>query len=190
VPRVGLNSVRVIEEAEAVVDELGLSNLTLSAIASRLGVQIPSLYKHVPGMAALQREVGVRAKNDLAITLARAAVGRAGYDAILAVAIAYRSWAKQHPGRYATTLRAPAPDEESYVAASNEVLRVVSDVFVGFDLAGDDLIDAIRALRATLHGFIELELAGGFGLPVDVDRSFERAVRTLAIALTEGKALS
>lgn len=187
-PRVGLNTDRVIEEAEAVVDEMGLSKLTLSLIATRLGVQTPSLYKHVTGMPALQGEVAVRAKNELAATLARASVGRSGADAILAVAVAYRAWAKQHPGRYATTLTAPRPGEPADVEASNAALSVVTDALTGYALEGDDLIDAIRALRATLHGFIDLELAGGFGLPVDVNRSFERAVRSFALTLGSGQA--
>ena len=40
-------------------------------------------------------------------------------------------------------------------------------------------IDAARALRSALHGFVDLENHGGFGLPVDVDRSFERLVSAL-----------
>lgn len=189
-PRAGLSTSRVIEEAETVVDEVGLPGLTLSTIAARLGVQIPSLYKHVAGMAALQTEVAIRAKNELAITLARASVGRAGDDAILAISQAYRAWAKQHPGRYATTQIATESGSETNVESTRAVLRVVTDAFVAYDLEGDDLIDAIRALRATLHGFIELELAGGFGLPVDVDRSFERAVRGLTVALKHWQATS
>ncbi len=165
------------------MDEVGLPGLTLAIIAARLGVQIPSLYKHVAGMAALQTEIAVRAKNELADTLARASVGRAGDDAILAISVAYRSWAKQHPGRYAMTQRTPESGEARNVEATHAVLRVVSDAFVAYNLEGDDLIDAIRSLRATLHGFIDLELAGGFGLPVNVDRSFERAVRRLAVTL-------
>ena len=44
-------------------------------------------------------------------------------------------------------------------------------------------IDATRALRSTLHGFVTLELAGDFALPVDVDRSFARLIRGLVTAL-------
>ena len=47
----------------------------------------------------------------------------------------------------------------------------------GLGLHGDDAVDAIRALRAVLHGFVTLEAQGGFGLPADVDRSFDRLCR-------------
>ncbi len=56
-PRAGLTTLRVVQEAEEVADEVGLANLTLAAIAPRLGVRIPSLYKHVGGMDDLQRLV-------------------------------------------------------------------------------------------------------------------------------------
>jgi hypothetical protein len=56
-------------------------------------------------------------------------------------------------------------------------------VLRAYELEGDDLVDATRALRATLHGFVAIELAGGFGLPTDVDRSFERAVDGLVAVI-------
>ena len=34
----------------------------------------------------------------------------------------------------------------------------------------------IRALRAVVHGFIDLEMKDGFGMPEDIDVSFESAV--------------
>ena len=34
-------------------------------------------------------------------------------------------------------------------------------------------------LRATTRGFIDLELAGGFGMPLEVDESWRRLVDTL-----------
>ena len=40
-----------------------------------------------------------------------------------------------------------------------------------------------RAVRSALHGFVSLEHAGGFGLPVDIDRSFDRLVTAMDRAL-------
>src|SRR5579872_2166443 len=97
-PRAGLTETRVVEEAERLADDVGLSNLTLAALAQRLGVRQPSLYKHIAGMDALQRSVAIRAKHELAGVLGGAAVGRAGGDALSAMAHAYRTWAMQHPG--------------------------------------------------------------------------------------------
>jgi len=184
VPRAGLTEERVVEEAERLADEVGLSNLTLAALADRLGVRQPSLYKHIAGMDAVQRSIAIRAKVELTDTLARAAVGRWRGEAIAAVARAYRTWAHQHPGRYAAGQRAPDPGDAEDEAASNTAVQVVADVLSGFDLGGDDAIDAIRALRSALHGFVSLEAEGGFGLPLDVDRSFDRLVQGMVSAFS------
>jgi AcrR family transcriptional regulator len=183
VARAGLSEDRVVVEAERIADEVGLSRLTLAALAESLGVRQPSLYKHIDGMDALQRSIAIRAKTELGEVLGRAAVGKAGDDAIRALSTAYRSWALEHPGRYSATVRAPQPGDTDDEAASAAVVGVVFDVLAGYDLHGVDAIDATRALRSTLHGFIALESSGGFGLPVDVDRSFERLVDGLVVAL-------
>ena len=46
-------------------------------------------------------------------------------------------------------------------------------------LSEEEAIHAARALRALVHGFVEFERAGGFGLGVSVDASFERALDAL-----------
>jgi len=181
--RAGLSEDRVVEEAERMADEVGLQRLTLAALAERLGVRQPSLYKHIDGLPALHRSIAVRAKAELADVLGRAAVGRSRSDAIRSVANAYRAWALEHPGRYAATLRAPDPGDADDVAASTAAVSVVLEILSGYDLRDDAAIDAARALRSSLHGFVSLEAAGGFGLPVDIDRSFERLVDGLIVAL-------
>ena len=60
---------------------------------------------------------------------------------------------------------------------------VVLDVIAGYGLAGSDAVDAARAIRCALHGFIVLEQDRGFGLPVDIDRSFDRLVDALCRGL-------
>ena len=64
-------------------------------------------------------------------------------------------------------------------------VRVIADVLAAYDLVGDDAIDAIRALRSALHGFVSLESAGSFALGADIDRSFERLVHGFTVALTQ-----
>ncbi len=175
-PRAGLTTDRVIEEAETLADEG--QPITLAVLARRLGVQVPSLYKHVAGVDALQRSVANRAKFELADVLAGAAVGRAGADAVAALAFAYRDWALEHPGRYATTLRAPDPNDPKDSAAASRAIQVIFEALGAYGLVDDDAIDATRYVRSTLHGFVALIAAGAFGLP-DLDRSFDRMVAVL-----------
>jgi AcrR family transcriptional regulator len=183
-PRAGLTPQRVVEEAGAVADAAGLDRLTLAAVADRFGVAIPSLYKHVNGLDGLRRDLAVLAVRELTAALSRAAVGRAGRDALHAMAGAYRTYAGAHPGRYAASVRAPTPGDAEHLAAADDALAVFRAVLAGYGITGADAIDAIRGLRAAMHGFVALEAAGGFGLPQSVDASYHRLVDTLDAALT------
>jgi AcrR family transcriptional regulator len=185
VTRAGLTNTIVVEAAERMIDEPDASPLTLAALAARLGVKQPSLYKHIDGMDDLRRSIAVRAKLEVAAVMARSAVGKAGGDAITAMSLSYRKWAATHPGRYAATVRAPATGDADEEAASFEITKVAFEILAGLGLKGDDAVDAIRALRAALHGFVTLEAGGGFGLPADVDRSFDRLIAGLVISLTD-----
>ena len=184
-PRAGLTTAIVTHEAAKLADEVGFENLTLTALALRLGVRQPTLYKHVDGTAGLHREMAILAKTQMADIMRRAAVGRARDEALVAVATAFRTWASEHPGLYAATVRAATPGDHDDERAALEAVRVITDVLEGYGLSGDDAIDATRALRAVLHGFVTLQSGGGFGYPVDVDRSFLRAVQALIGAIAQ-----
>jgi len=166
-------------------DEVGLNTLTLAALAQRLGVRQPSLYKHIDSMAGLHRDIAVQAKRDLGEVLARASVGRSGADAITAMSYAYRDWARRHPARYEASNLMPAPGDVEDEAVSLAAIQIISDVLTAYQLDGDDAIDAIRAFRSTLHGFVTYETAGAFAWSTDIDRSFERLVRGFIVALTQ-----
>ena len=183
-PRAGLTPQRVVEEAGAVADAAGLDRLTLAAVAERFGVAIPSLYKHVRGLDGLRRDLAVLAVRELTAVLSRAAVGRAGRDALHAMADAYRAYATAHPGRYAASVRAPDPGDSEHLAAAADALDIFFAVLAGYGVRGDDAIDAIRGLRAAMHGFVTLEAGGGFGMPHSVDASYHRLVDALDTALT------
>ena len=182
-PRAGLSRASVVASAAALADEAGWEALTLTALADQLGVRQPSLYKHVAGLRALRREIRLLALRELQAVTAQAAVGRSGPDAVEAIALAYRTYAKAHPGRYAATVVAPPGDDPDLGEAAAVLLSTVTAVLGGFGLRGRDAIDAVRGLRALMHGFVTLELAGGFALPVDLDESYRRLVRGFAQSL-------
>ncbi|NND01571.1 MAG: TetR/AcrR family transcriptional regulator [Acidimicrobiia bacterium] len=50
-PRQGLNRRKVLEAALLIVDTEGLGDLTMRRLGQQLGVEAPSLYKHVEGKA-------------------------------------------------------------------------------------------------------------------------------------------
>ena len=183
-PRAGLSPEAVVDLALAVVDDggpSGFADLTLSAVATSAGVAVPSLYKHVDGLPALRTAVAHRCVDELTAALENAVDGQTGRDALRAVAGATRGYALAHPGRYravqgaeATALGAPAARTAAVIAEVVEQLGAPKDRWV----------DAVRAVRAAVHGFVELELAGGFGMPEDVEVSFRYLVETLADGLS------
>ncbi len=182
-PRAGLTPDIVVTAAADLADEVGWSAVTLAELATRLGVRQPSLYKHVDGWDGVRREVAILSRRELAEVLARSAVGRSREDALTSLAFAYRAWAKAHPGRHAATVRAPAPGDSTDHDASSAVVSVALDVLAGFGLAGADAVDAARTVRAALYGFVVIEQGNGFGLPVDVERSYDKLVAALCRAL-------
>ncbi|WP_082379695.1 TetR/AcrR family transcriptional regulator [Cellulosimicrobium cellulans] len=188
--RAGLSHAAVVRIAVDLVDAggpTGFADLTLAKVAAQAGVATPSLYKHVGSLAALRREVAVVSVEDYTRALTDATVGLAGPDAVAALAHATRRYARAHPGRYAAVQVAPDPDDPADAtlsAAASRSVQVVAAVLRGFDLPEDRTIDAIRSVRASLHGFVALELGGGYRLPDDLDRSFETHVSAVLAGLT------
>jgi AcrR family transcriptional regulator len=179
----GLDAARVVDVACEIADADGLSAVTLARVAGELGVRAPSLYNHVDGRDGLERAIALRGVRELTAVLRDAAVGRSGTDALVAAARAHRAYAVAHPGRYAATVTAPAADDAEHLAAAGETVDVLLAVLRQWDLEGDDAVHAARALRSAVHGFVALETAGGFGIPIDLDTSFERLVATLATGM-------
>ncbi|HXB15966.1 MAG TPA: TetR-like C-terminal domain-containing protein [Solirubrobacteraceae bacterium] len=177
-PRAGLSAQAVTDAAAELADAEGLGALTLASLAARLGVRPPSLYAHVAGVEDLRARLAARGAAQLAARLQAAAAGRAGPEALAAVAVAYRAFAREHPGAYAALQRAPAPGEQAMPAAE-EIVATVLAVLAGYGLAGDEALHATRAVRSALHGFVVLEAQGGFGLPLSLDDSFATLVALL-----------
>jgi len=182
-PRQGLDAPRVVDVAASIADSDGLAAVTLARVAAALDVRAPSLYNHVDGRGGLLRLLVLRGVGELADVLRDAAVGRAREDALVAIGHAYRDYAHRHPGLYAATVRAPEPGDDELVAASARAISVLLAVLVAWGLEGDAATHQIRAIRAALHGFVTIEAEGGFGLPLDLDESFELLIATLIAGL-------
>jgi len=172
-PRAGLDTASVTEAGAALADEIGLSQLSMSVVAERLGVKTPSLYKHVDGLADLTHRIAILAASEVADALRDATQGRAGGDALAGAAQALRDYVKQHPGRYAATTGArPTGPEDPLGPALERTLSSLAAVLHGYRLDPDDEIHALRMLRSILHGFATLEASDGFQMSTDVDESF------------------
>ena len=93
------------------------------------------------------------------------------------------SYALEHPGRYASTVRAPAPDDEEHLVAGSRAVEVLVAVLGAWGFTGDEALHRVRVVRSALHGFISIEAEGGFGLAPSADESFELMLQTLLAGL-------
>jgi len=190
VPRAGLSRDAVVRIALGIVDDggpSGLADLTLAKVAATAGVATPSLYKHVGSLARLRQHVALVVLAEVTAASAAATVGRSGPDALRALAHAWRDYAHAHPGRYAAVQLAPdpdAPEDAEHRHAAARVVEIAAAALRGFGLPDERTIDAVRSVRAGVHGFVALELAGGFRLPQDLDRSFDALVDMLVAGIT------
>ena len=176
--KAGITHERVVDAAAELADREGLAAVSLATVAAAVGVRSPSLYSHVDGLDGLRRDLLRRASHVLAERLAAATYDRDDpEDALRALAHAYRRFAHDHPGLYAALLPVPSPDDDpEAAAAAGEPLAVTAGVLARLGIDAEHHVDVIRARRAMLHGFVDLELGRGFGLPDPVDASFDVAV--------------
>jgi AcrR family transcriptional regulator len=183
--RAGLDQASVVEAAAKLVDEEGIDQLSLGRLAERLGIRTPSLYNHVAGLPGLKHDLALYCLRDLLDRITRATIGKSHAEAIFALANAYRAYAKETPGRYALTLQAPDPGDQEVQTIAQQVVGVVQAVLSLYRLGEENAIHAIRAMRGIVQGFVSLEIAGGFGLPVDLDASFRWLITMFIAGLSE-----
>lgn len=178
-PRVDLSQQKIVLAAVEVLRKKGLKGLTMLSLASRLKVKSPSLYNHIDGWDDLIRGIAIHGLHVLVSDMSRASKGKSGRAALGAVAEAFRQFSKRNPGLYSVTVRAPEKKDKEWSRASDAVLKVVADCMTEYRLSPSDTIHMLRAFRSTVHGFVSLEAAGGFGLPENVDESFRIMISSL-----------
>ncbi|QXE34976.1 WHG domain-containing protein [Streptomyces sp. GMY02] len=181
--RTGITPELLTRTAAELADEIGFDNLTVSAVARRLGVKDPSLYAHIRNARELKVRVALLALEELADAAATALAGRSGKDALVAFANAYRDYAKKHPGRYAAG-QFELDAEAAVNSAAPRHSRMTRAILRGYDLPEPDETDAVRFLHSTFHGYVSLETAGGFShTPREAEASWAWTLETLDHAL-------
>ncbi|MGG4501118.1 TetR/AcrR family transcriptional regulator [Paenibacillus polymyxa] len=173
-PRHGVKLQDILKAAEDIANERGMGDVTLTTLAQKLHIRPPSLYNHVDGLNGLRHVLALHSLEKLEEALVSAAVGRAGEDALTAMGRAYMQYARERPGLYEAMLYATDRSDTELRHAADRVAELVITVLSsGYGFNEADCIHAARGFRSLLHGFASLEQKGGFGLPVDVDRSIE-----------------
>lgn len=177
-PRVGLDLTTILQAAIAIADTEGMEAITLATLARKLNVRPPSLYNHIDGLNGLRDKLAIYGLGQLYNQMADAAIGKSGDEAVREIGKAYIKFARLHPGLYEATLQAPTKENSEVQEAGGQIVELTIRVLKGYGLDDESSIHAVRGLRSILHGFASLEQKGGFGLPLDLDKSLQLLIDT------------
>jgi len=166
----------IVLAAADLLEQSGLAGVTMQAVAQRVGVRAPSLYKRVPSRERLIQLVAETTITQLAGRL-DAAVGP------VELANALRAIGHERPAAFQLIMTpgpgVPAVGDEFVRAASAAILRVADE------LAGEEhALEAARTLTAWAAGFITMELNGGFNLGGNVETAWQYGVERIVAAIT------
>ncbi|MEU6550494.1 TetR/AcrR family transcriptional regulator [Streptomyces sp. NPDC046915] len=191
------------ERAWEQIAAAGASALSLNAIAKRMGMSGPALYRYFDSRDELITELVRDAYRSLADTIR--AASEIGTD-VATLAHALRGWALADPHRYFLIYGTPvpgyhAPDDITAIAA--EIMATLLDAFAALPPAGpvtsfDGHLEGHRdwagghpappavlhralSFWTRLHGVLSLELAGHFtGMGFDPAQFFDAELDDLA----------
>ncbi|WP_445487698.1 TetR/AcrR family transcriptional regulator [Niallia sp. 03133] len=186
-PRAGIVLEDIIRAAVEIADKQGLQEVTMANLAKRLNIKSPSLYNHINGLSELFNRLTLLGGESLYAELKQAAEGLEKEESIHSLGKAYIAFSRKHPGLYDLTLQAPDPEQTELVAISDKIIALLVDVLQDYDLDERASIHAIRGFRSILHGFASIELKNGFGIPLDIDKSFRLLIDTFLAGIEKMK---
>jgi AcrR family transcriptional regulator len=153
----------------------------MQAVADRVGVRAPSLYKRFSGRGDLIAAIGASVLDDLGDELAPFS-GLEPADGLRATAAAFRRFALGHPRAYELIFMSLPPG--SRPPAELNAIAAAPLVELAERLVGpDQALEAARLVTAFAHGFVSMELSGAFRLAGDVDAAYRYGVDVLVDAL-------
>lgn len=171
-PRAGLNTAEVVAAAAEFADEAGIESVSLAALASRLDVKAPALYRHVDGIGDLQHRIATLAMTELGDALRDALQGKSQADAIGALFTTIQSYIAQYPGRYGATIGVQFQGgDDPLLVAATRVIDSIRAVLSGYGMPVHELDHAIRMLRCMIHGYAMLQATNAFQWDSDPDES-------------------
>lgn len=169
---------KIIETYMTLAAEIGLAKVTFPRIAERLQIKPPSLYNHFNNLRDLQVQTAIYLHHDLNHMLSTALIGQANEQALLAYAITYRDFARQHAAVYELLNTVPSFNNAELSQAGHDNTNLLSRILQPMVTGERDLLVASRSLRSLLHGYINLSQLGYFQKDGMTDEESFRAVIT------------
>jgi RimJ/RimL family protein N-acetyltransferase len=159
----------IVSAARELLEDEGLDALSMRALADRLGMRAPSLYKHFADKQALEAVIVSEALIEFGEAIDAAVAVADAEEPLLALGAAYRRFAHQHPHLYRLMTERPLQREQLLPGTEERGARPLRDA------AGGDP-DLARAVWAFAHGMTNLELNGRFPPGADLDAAWSRGL--------------
>lgn len=176
-----VNKAAVIGTACEIADEKGLNNVSLKAVAEKLGIKTPSLYNHIESLEELLREAAHKGMREMNAELLKSAVGKSGASAMREIALGYQRYMLWHPGVYETIQWAVWNGNEQTAAIFAEYTDMLRAVIasLGFEEQATD--ELIRLFAGFLHGYNTMRLGFAKKEPEAAKKELCDAVDTLIL---------
>lgn len=163
----------IVSAACDILEDSGPAGLTMKAVADRVGVRPPSLYKRVADRSALLGLVAEHSATVLTNSLA-------GAGSIAELATKLRKFAHSNPEAFKLIFFTDHVSLPALEAAAAPLMRLVTPL-VGQDSA----LSAARFVTAWAVGFVSMEITSAFHLGDSIEDAFEYGVAQVSAALTQ-----
>jgi AcrR family transcriptional regulator len=176
----------IVGAGRGLLEAGGLGTVTMQAVATRVGVRAPSLYKRFSSRDALIAAIASAALEELGEALAPPSRDPDPAAGLRAVAGAYRLFAQANPQAFGLLYMNLPPAARPPVEHSAQAARPVLDLAARL-VGPDRALEAARLVTAFATGFISMELAGAFRLGGDLDEAYRYGIEALVDVLSRGR---
>lgn len=173
----------IINAGLALLNQGKIDNVTLKALAEKLGVKSPSLYNHFANRQELLGILATASLENFYQWLAKGSFGLTGEKKLIALAESYRQFALTFPSQYQLVQQPSYWQEAEAVTCSNQMIALVSTCLTDYHLTPEAEIHFIRLLRSYLDGFTSFSVGQAFKLSADLDDSFYFGLQVIMTGL-------
>ena len=172
----------IVAAGRELIEHGGLDGLTMQAVAQRVGVRAPSLYKRIRDRRELLALVVEATIEDLTDRLAATADQPDPTRRLMAQADALRRFAHDHPVGFGLVFAGHGTPRPEPVAVARSAAPLLDAVTA---LTGPEhALEGARLVTAWANGFITMELGGMFGLGGDIDHAWRWGLKRIVASLT------
>ncbi|MGD9839316.1 MAG: TetR-like C-terminal domain-containing protein [Afipia sp.] len=152
-------------------------------IAADLVTEMEAFFGKVDTIPQMKQALAIAGYQGLRRQIEKAIEGKAGSDAVRAMALAMRSFALGSPGLAVASFRDPEVDNPEYQKAAGELAQTVLRVFSNVGITDESAKHAIRILKSLVRGFVLGEMSAPVARPMEYQKSYVFAVEMFVSGL-------